>query len=176
MVLGVRTRKTATIEVARWRHDSDAVRQLITEYFAWIGAEADVDAAEAMDAAAELAGLDRYYAPPDGQFFVARKHGAVVGTAGIHRLTEPGVYELKRLYVRAAARGERLGERLVTAAMRASRDFGAHTMRLETAPWLMPAAQTLYRRLGFAEVPTYSLDADGVIGMQRSLLDLPLRA
>jgi putative acetyltransferase len=61
---------------------------------------------------------------------------------------------MKRLYVRPAYRGAGLAKRLVDAVVQASRQAGYIELRLDTLP-AMAAAQTLYRRMGFVEIPPY---------------------
>ena len=51
-------------------------------------------------------------APPSGLFWVAREHGTVIGCAGQRPLPE-GLGEVKRVFVEPAARGRRLGRRLM---------------------------------------------------------------
>ncbi len=63
--------------------------------------------------------------------------------------------EMKRLYVRPEFRSFGLGRYLIDAVVLAAR--GAHyaALRLDTLP-SMTAAQGLYRKLGFVEIPAYN--------------------
>jgi ribosomal protein S18 acetylase RimI-like enzyme len=125
--------------------DADALRELFREYFAWLGPEGWFT-----DVEAELAAL------PDGYeaLLVARVEGEMMGCVALKQLEE-GACEMKRLYVRPAARGCGAGRSLVEASIARARELGYATMRLDTLP-TMGAAQALYRTLGFREIERYN--------------------
>ena len=81
-------------------------------------------------------------------------HGKPVGVVAFRQL-EPGVAEMKRLYVRPEQRGRGLGRRLVEAVLReaAARGYGA--VRLSTVPAAMRAADALYQTTGFRPIASY---------------------
>ncbi len=91
--------------------------------------------------------------PPESQFYIIEHHGQPIGMGGIRRLRS-GVCELKRVYIRDAAKGQGLGRALTERLLADARAFGYHTMLLDTAPTLETAIG-LYRRLGFAAIPAY---------------------
>jgi putative acetyltransferase len=114
---------------------------MFREYAAWVGD----GYFWVRDFEEELAALPGYYKA----LFVARDaDGALVGSAAVKHLPD-GTAELKRLYVRPAARGTGLGKRLATAAIERARELGYAVMRLDTLP-KMEAARALYASLGFA--------------------------
>jgi putative acetyltransferase len=104
--------------------------------------------------AAELAGLPAPYALPGGVLLLAQIGGQTGGCVAMRRL-DARIGEMKRLYVRSAHRGQRIGEKLVDAVIDAARRANYHALRLDTLP-SMASAQGLYRKLGFVEIPAYN--------------------
>ncbi len=102
----------------------------------------------------ELESLPGEYAAPWGRLYVAYLDGEPVGCAALHRL-EDGIGEMKRLYVRPAARGTGLGRRLSEQIIADARIIGYRALRLDTIADLMPKAVALYRAQGFVEIPPY---------------------
>jgi ribosomal protein S18 acetylase RimI-like enzyme len=85
---------------------------------------------------------------------LARAPGGAVGCVAVRPLEGVTVCEMKRLYVRPAARGLGLGKALVAAIVRSAEELGYAQMKLDTLP-TMPEALALYKRFGFAEIAAY---------------------
>ena len=128
--------------------DVAAAKSLFEEY----AASLDVDLAF-QGFAEELAALPSGYVPPTGALLLADLDGVPAGCAAVRAL-EGEACELKRLYVRPAARGHALGRALTDAALAKARELGYCRVRLDTLP-SMTAAYALYLELGFREIEPY---------------------
>ena len=126
-----------------------AVRALIREYAGGVGVPLDFQ-----DFDREVAELPGAYAPPRGALLVARAAGGLEGCVALRPLGGDSC-EMKRLFVRPAARGTGLGERLALAVIAEARRLGYRRMRLDTLP-SMGTAQSLYARLGFCDIDAYT--------------------
>jgi ribosomal protein S18 acetylase RimI-like enzyme len=129
--------------------DIERVRRLVRAYADWL----DVDLCF-QDFERELAELPGCYAAPAGRLLIARVGGEVAGCVGLRPL-EPGVCEMKRLWVEPGFAGRGIGRALAERIVAAARQIGYRRMRLDTLPARMPAAQHLYAALGFREIPPY---------------------
>lgn len=83
---------------------------------------------------------------PGIRFFVARSNGAAVGCGGV--ALYPDFAEVKRMYVRDAARGRGVAQALLARIERETRDAGLTLLRLETG-MRQTAALRFYQRAGF---------------------------
>jgi putative acetyltransferase len=137
------------LDEAKTPEDLAQVRRLFRAYADWLGVDLCFQGFER-----ELAELPGCYVPPTGRLLIARVGGDVVGCVGLRPL-EPGVCEMKRLWVEPGFGGRGIGRALAESIVAAAREIGYQRMRLDTLPERMPAAQHLYRSLGFREIPPY---------------------
>jgi putative acetyltransferase len=140
-----------SIRPARTTADLATTRDLFVEYAAFIGIDL-----EYQGFSAELASLPGKYAPPSGDLLLAEVDGRAVGCVALRALDERTV-EMKRLFVRPAARGTGSGRRLVETAIAIAKRGGYSELRLDTLD-TMTGARALYRSLGFVEIPPYGRD------------------
>jgi putative acetyltransferase len=124
------------------------IRQLFQEY----AASLEIDLGF-QNFAEELAGLPGEYARPRGGLMLGIDGTGAVGCVAFRPL-EPGVAELKRLYVRPTARGGGWGRRLAERAVSDARAAGYQRMRLDTLP-SMGSALGLYLGMGFRDIAPY---------------------
>lgn len=116
----------------------------------------------------EMAKLPGKYAPPRGRLYLARCDGEIAGCAAFYPLT-PTITELKRLYVRPAFAGHKIGRMLLERALEDAALLDYSHMRLDSLGRLS-AARKLYEQLGFYEIEPYneSQEADAYY-MEKSL-------
>ena len=129
--------------------DLQHVRELFAEYVEWLEINLCFQNYEK-----ELAELPGDYAPPTGRLLIAYEDKEVAGCIALRNLGD-GVCEMKRLYVRPAFRGERLGWKLVELVLEEARTIGYERIRLDTLPGKMDRAIAMYRTLGFKDIDPY---------------------
>jgi putative acetyltransferase len=89
---------------------------------------------------------------PHVRFFVARLGGAAIGCGGVALF--PDFAEVKRMYVRDAARGRGVADAILARIETEAREAGTALLRLETGDRQI-AAMRLYFRLGFHQCPAF---------------------
>jgi|SRR6185437_730020 len=94
------------------------------------------------------------FAPPAGCMLVVRLFGEPVGCGGIRTL-EPGVGEIKRMWISPEVRGMGVGRRLLGVLEEVARARKLRTVRLDTHGSLAEALG-LYRAAGYREIPRYN--------------------
>jgi ribosomal protein S18 acetylase RimI-like enzyme len=102
----------------------------------------------------ELDGLPGRYTPPEGQLWLAVTDGGEAAGCVALRGLEPGIGEMKRLFVRAEYRGTGLGRRLARIVLEEAVRIGYRRLRLDTTP-TMTGAIRLYESLGFTRIAPY---------------------
>lgn len=173
----MRAHRDWTIRDATTAVDIESARALFAEY----ADSLDVDLCF-QNFAHELAGLPGDYAPPRGCLLLARQTatGAMgddgraesgdMGCVALRPLEGADTAELKRLYLRAGARGRGLGRELTLAAITRARSIGYREIRLDTLMTML-AAQRLYESLGFRPcAPYYRNPLPGVVWLALDLV------
>jgi ribosomal protein S18 acetylase RimI-like enzyme len=92
--------------------------------------------------------------PDTDDFYLARRLGRVVGCGAV-RMLEPGVFEIKRMWVLPEARGTGVGKALLGALEHRVAALGAKRIVLDTNKSLTEA-RALYLGAGYREIARYS--------------------
>jgi putative acetyltransferase len=137
-----------TIRPAQLPDETPAVRELFLEYAAGLGFSLCFQNFDA-----EVAGLPGAYALPAGRLLVAEEAGELAGCVAL-RSHQPGVCELKRLYVRPAHRGKGLGRELLGRLLAEAVAAGYREAVFDTLD-TMTAALALYRSFAFEPIEPY---------------------
>ena len=136
--------------------------ELNVEYVSWVFSQVDeyfrISSAEVvgMQASAYVETIidkicDQH--PPDGIFYLVKVEGMLAAMGGLRRLN-PNTVEVKRIYVRPACRGLRLGERILTRLLADAKSFGYRKVCLDTGPF-MKSAHKIYENSQFVDRAPY---------------------
>lgn len=126
----------------------ETVRELLREYQQALGISLCFQGF-----ADELRDLPGDYRPPTGRLLIAFHDAQPIGCVALRSLDHIRG-EMKRLYVRPAARGLGAGRALVDRLLAEAAVIGYAEIVLDTLP-SMTAAQRMYRQLGFRDIPPY---------------------
>ena len=136
------------IRPARLPDELPVIQALFEEYAESLSFDLDFQ-----DFRKELETLPGKYGAPEGSILVARENGKTVGCVAVRPLGSE-ICEMKRLYVKPAHRGKRVGRELAVAIIEEARRLGYSAMRLDTDV-SMKEASALYRALGFQPIDAY---------------------
>src|SRR6476619_4074938 len=142
--------KMLTIVQAETPAQVSTAREMIEEYAAWLEFKLCFQGYED-----EIQSLPGKYAPPSGRLLLALWDGRPAGVIALRPLEEPGVCEMKRLYVRPEFRGHQIGRILAERVIGAAAEIVYLRMRLDTISGKIDSAIAIYRTLGFAEFDPY---------------------
>lgn len=150
---------------AQTQEDIRQARVLFEEYASGIGISLCFQNFEQ-----ELNSLPGDYAPPNGRLLLLTDDNQQLAGCIALRQLEPGVCEMKRLFVRPAHRGSGQGKILVDAIIDEARKLGYTKMRLDTLPGRMDKAISLYRSIGFVDIaPYYQNPVEGALFLELQL-------
>ncbi|MFL5870609.1 MAG: GNAT family N-acetyltransferase [Solirubrobacterales bacterium] len=91
---------------------------------------------------------------PSGTVLVVTVGGETIGCGSV-RVIEPGVAEIKRMFVSPAWRGRGIGRQLLSALEREATELGCPFARLDTGD-RQHAALALYRSAGYEPIDDYN--------------------
>jgi DNA-binding MarR family transcriptional regulator/ribosomal protein S18 acetylase RimI-like enzyme len=150
LIASALTRERVTL--AGMDPQSEEARYCLSEYYAELGRRFKQGFDVSLSRDPDAKDMRR----PRGTFIVAMSDTLPIGCVGL-KGTDHGYAEIKRLWVAPAARGLRLGRRLMDAAEDAARELGIDLLRLDTNSALAEAGR-LYRSTGWREIPRFNDD------------------
>lgn len=137
-----------SVEMAEIPSQYAAGQHLFTEYAKFLGVDL-----EFQGFAEELTSLSVMYGPPAGCLLLAKRDDKYIGAVGLREL-EPGVAEMKRMYVMPEHQGSGAGRALAEAFIAKAKLLGYRCIKLDSVRSLEKAL-ALYRKLGFVEIAPY---------------------
>lgn len=127
--------------------DAEGLISLIASVFTeYEGCVVDLDELDR-----DLLAIRSFVAARGGSFWVAEREGRIVGSAG-YTQPNPGMVELKRLYIAKAERNRGLGRRFYGLVFEAARRLGARTLEC-WSDTRFKDAHAFYERRGFTQLP-----------------------
>ena len=111
------------------------------------------------------------FVPPAGLFLVAEVDGVPAG-CGAWRVHEPGVAEVKRVYVAPEFRRQGLAQLLMAALEQSAAAAGSRAVVLNSG-FRQPEALALYAALGYTSASGYGVyaDAPGAVFLGKQLAE-----
>jgi len=140
----------AALEIVAVDSNGEEAKRCLAAYFAELSSRFE----QVFDPAKGVSAGEPPLAPPDGCFLVARLGGRAVGCGGLRKL-EPGIGEIKRMWVAGEARGRGLSRRLLRELEIRAAGMGMLRIRLDTNHTLSEA-QALYRSAGYRDIPRFN--------------------
>lgn len=105
--------------------------------------------------------------PPAGALLVGFEDGEAVACGAV-RVIEPGIAEVKRMFVVPRLRGRGLGRALLDALEGTAIELGCDIARLDSTEPLTEA-MALYRSAGYVEIGDYNGNPNATAWMERRL-------
>lgn len=159
----VRNALPFTLEHANTPEQYAAGGEIFTAYARFLGLDL-----EFQGFSQEMQSLHRMYGPPNGCLLLARRGEVYIGAVGLREF-EPGVAEMKRMFVLPEHQGGGVGKALVEAFLAAGKALGYRAVKLDSVRSL-DKALALYRQLGFVETAPYRFNPyPDAVFMERSL-------
>jgi GNAT superfamily N-acetyltransferase len=151
------------IELRHEDPDGPAARALWAEYMALVRGRAGPD----FEPTERIFGTVDVFRGPKAAWVVLYDGDVPVACAGLREL-EPGVAEIKRMFVTPRARGRGHARRLLTELERLARESGQRTMRLFTTD-MLHEAMALYASEGYTVRSTHPVDARAEYWLEKPL-------
>jgi GNAT superfamily N-acetyltransferase len=151
------------IEVRHEPPDSPAATALWQEYMALVRERAG----PAFEPSERIFGTVDVFRGANAAWIVLYDDGAPVACAGLREL-EPGVAEIKRMFVTPRARGRGHARRLLANLEGIARDAGQRWMRLFTTD-MLPEAMALYASEGYTIRSSHPVEGRTEFWLEKAL-------
>jgi GNAT superfamily N-acetyltransferase len=138
-----------SLAVRAERPDEEPGWTLLAEYYEEIASRYP-DWSPELGSTASVADMS----PPGGRFVVAYLEGQPAGCGTVKRFDE-ATGEIKRIFVRSAARGHGVARLILRALEEAAAELGYARVVLDTGERL-PEARALFRSAGYVEIADYN--------------------
>jgi GNAT superfamily N-acetyltransferase len=134
----------------------EAARQLGYQYAATITRDPILDEYfKSQNFFREIDKMPVGYEPPEGAYLLAYVEGEPAGIVALKQLEE-NICEMKRLFVIPKYQGIGLGRSLTEQIIDQGKQLGYSRMRLDSSRSVMAKAVSMYKALGFYEIPPYN--------------------
>lgn len=137
-----------TIRKAKTAEDYNTAKKLFIEYASTLSFNLGFQ-----NFKEELQNIMHEYSPPDGCILLAMAGNIAAGCVALRKF-EPGISEMKRMYLKPGFRGKGIGKKLALAIIKEAKKTGYKKIRLDTLEE-MPEAVALYQSLGFKKIKPY---------------------
>lgn len=142
--------------------DPDAYEALLCDYYRVVlrvAEKADFPKLSAEEIAADSMEQIDEALPPDGRLLLATTEDGTLVGCGMLRSIRQDAVELKRVFVRPEAQGQRLGQRLVKCLLSEARSMGCTALYADTVKGNTPMTN-LCENLGFEYIDRYPENAN----------------
>nr|WP_315149037.1 GNAT family N-acetyltransferase [uncultured Flavobacterium sp.] len=145
------------IREAKLPDDIENIQQLWTDYLTWGNDKMQLlygvhphNPTEAVKE--DIKKIDKFL-PPNGRLILAFIDGHACGI-GCLKSIDNAIGEIKRMYVDPSFRKIGAGRAILQGLLNAAKKAGYQKVRLDS-PKFMEAAHSLYRNIGFRDIPAY---------------------
>lgn len=151
------TNTVVEIRDAKLPDDIDSIKQLWIDYLTWGNDQMQMRYGEHPNNPTEAVEQDiqliAKFLPPHGRIILAFVDNKACGIACLKSINST-IGEVKRMYVDPSFRNVGVGHAILQALLSAAKEAGYKKVRLDS-PKFMEPAHSLYRSVGFTEIPVY---------------------
>ncbi|HTF05724.1 MAG TPA: GNAT family N-acetyltransferase [Bacteroidia bacterium] len=147
--------------------DITDLRDVIAEYMRTLPFDISYQSPEK-----ELEDLSAQYSyAVGGAIFIAEEQGKIAGCVAVKKIGDQ-ICEMKRLYVRPAFRGRKLGQQLADTIVKKAAQLGNERMYLDTHREAQAVAIAMYRKMGFRECADYHANPGKLLCLELDLTEI----